>query len=276
MKCWVPLLALAGALLAPVAPAFAQSADVARLEREIEALRAAQGALRDELREIRSLLQRAAAAPAAEGAPNLAGMTLSLERAQFRGAADAKVVLVEFSDFQCPFCARYAQATYPQIVRDYVDAGKVRYAFMNFPLESLHPLAFNQHVAAACAADQGRFWDMHDRLFSHQRASGAAALAGEASALGLDMAAFRACIASERHAAAIRDAMGIGSALGITGTPTFVIGIATAGDGIKAQRMIVGAKPYAAFREALDGALATTVGEISAAGRARLAVGSSR
>ena len=276
MKCWLPVLALAGALLAPATPAFAQAADVARLEREIDALRAAQGALRDELREIKALLQRAAAAPVAEGAPNLGGMTLSLERAQFRGPADAKVVLVEFSDFQCPFCARYAQATYPRIVRDYVDAGKVRYAFMNFPLESLHPLAFNQHVAAACAADQGRFWDMHDRLFSHQQASGAAALAGEASALGLDMAAFRACVASERHAAAIRDAMGIGSALGITGTPTFVIGIATAGDRITAQRMIVGAKPYAAFREALDGALATTVAEIPTAAPARLAVGSSR
>ena len=89
-------------------------------------------------------------------------------------------------------------------------------------------------------------------------------------------AAFRACVASERHAAAIRDAMGIGSALGITGTPTFVIGIATAGDRITAQRMIVGAKPYAEFSEALDGALATTVAEIPTAAPARLAVGSSR
>jgi len=273
MKCWVPVLALAGALVAPVAPALAQSADVARLEREIEALRAAQGALRDELREIKSLLQPAAAAPTADGTPNLAGTTLSLERAQLRGHADAKVVLVEFSDFQCPFCARYAQTTYPQIVRDYVDAGKVRYAFMNFPLESLHPLAFTQHVAAACAADQGRFWDMHDRLFSHQQASAAAALAGEASALGLDMAAFRTCIASERHAADIRDAMGIGSALGVTGTPTFVIGISKGGDGVKVQRMIVGAKPYAAFREVLDGVLATTVADMPTAGPARLAVG---
>jgi protein-disulfide isomerase len=267
------MLTIAGALLAPAAPVFSQSADVARIEREIETLRAAQGALRDELREIKSLLQRALA-PASEGAPNVGGMTLSLERAQFRGSADAKVVLVEFSDFQCPFCARYAQATYPQIVRDYVDAGKVRYAFMNFPLEMLHPLAFSQHVAAACAADQGRFWDMHDRLFSHQQASDAGALAGEASALGLDMAAFRTCIASERHAAAIRDAMGIGGALGITGTPTFVIGISTGGDDVKVQRMVVGAKPYAAFREALDGVLATTVAAIPGAGPARLAVGS--
>jgi protein-disulfide isomerase len=276
MRYCVPALVLAGALFAPAAPALAQAADIARLEREIEALRATQGALRDELREIRSLLQRPAAAPAAEGAPGPGGMTLSLAHAQWRGRSDAKVVLVEFSDFQCPFCARYAQSTYPQVVRDYVDAGKVRYAFMHFPLEALHPLAFGQHVAAACAADQGRFWDLHDRIFAHPQASGGAALAADASALGLDAAAFRTCMASERHAAAIRDAMNIGSALGITGTPTFVIATPTGGDDVKVHRMLVGAKPYAAFREALDAALAATVGEVATAGPARLAVGASR
>jgi len=274
-KRWAAALAIAASIFAPSAPVLAQSADVQRLEREIESLRAAQAGLRDELREIRTLLQRGTVAALSEGAGGLGGMPLSLKGAQFRGAADARVVLVEFSDFQCPFCGRYAQETYPQIVRDYVDAGKVRYAFMNFPLESLHPLAFGQHVAAACAADQGRFWEMHDRLFARQQASDAAAIAGEASALGLDMAAFRTCIASERHAPAIREAMRVGSTLGVTGTPTFVIAISTGGDDVTALRMIVGAKPYAAFREALDGALATTLAD-NPVGPARLAIGSSR
>jgi protein-disulfide isomerase len=258
-------------LVATSAGAQTSPADVERLEREIESLRAAQAGMREELQEIRALLQKPGAA-AAEAPALLGGMTLSLRNAQTRGAADARIVLVEFSDFQCPFCGRHAKSTYPQILRDYVDTGKVRYAFVNFPIESLHPLAFRQHVAAACAADQQRFWEMHDRLFADQAAAEAPALIAHAAAIGLDVAAFRACLESDRHAGVIRDAMSAGSVIGVSGTPTFVIGIAGPGDDIKAVQLIAGAKPYPVFRNALDGVLATVLPAHAAAGPPRLAV----
>jgi protein-disulfide isomerase len=237
--------------------------DVQSMRAEIRALRAAQAELRDEIREIKALLQKASAPPAA-AAPAV-GAQISLQGAQVRGDQHAQLVLVEFSDFQCPFCARHATATYPQIVRDYVDTGRLRYAFMNFPIDALHPRAFQEHVAAACAADQGRFWEMHDRLFADQKAADPEALAADAQALGLDVAVFRACIDSERHAAEIRDAVRVGNSLGVMGTPTFLIGTVQADGKLKTMQVVAGAKPYAAFREAIDAALGVTPPPIAAA-----------
>jgi protein-disulfide isomerase len=232
--------------------------DVAALQREVEALRAAQGAMVDELRELRVLVQRGAALPPATGAVPFVGPDVPLEAAYVKGAPDARVVIVEFSDFGCPFCARHASTTYREIARDYVETGKTRYAFMNFPIESLHPLAFRDHVAAACAADQGRFWEMHDRLFANPRARDIDALVGDASAVGVDRRAFRACLENERHADEIRHAMKIGAAIGVTGTPTFLIGRVGPNGTVKGIKLIAGAKPYAAFKEAIDGVLSST------------------
>jgi len=232
--------------------------DMQNIKQEIESLRATQAGMQKELQEIKALLQKLSAAAAAEAATPAAGAEFSLEGAQMKGASDARVVLVEFSDFQCPFCARYATGSYPQIVRDYVDSGRVRYAFMNFPIESLHPAAFKQHVAAACAADQGRFWEMHDRLVADQKAADTRALAGHATAIGLDAAKFRACLDGDAHVAAIRKSMKTGEAIGVNGTPTFLIGMLGSDQIFKASKVVSGARPYSAFKEAIDGVLATT------------------
>ena len=227
--------------------------------------------MRQALQEIRALLQRSSTpAPAAAGPAT--GAELSLRGAQIKGASQASVVVVEFSDFQCPFCARHATSTYREILREYVDTGKVRYAFMNFPIESLHPLAFREHVAAACAADQGRFWEMHDRLFATQRKPGVDALAGHATAIGLDAATFHSCLTSDRHAAAVRGAMGVGSALGITGTPTFLVGIMERDDKFRTMTMIAGAKPYPVFKDAIETVLSTAALSKGASLPARSAV----
>jgi protein-disulfide isomerase len=241
------------------------------IKQELESLRATQTGMREELREIKALLQKVNAAAPATAAP-LVGTELSLEGAQIKGAPQAKVMFVEYSDFQCPFCASYAATTYPQITRDYVDTGRVRYAFVNFPIETLHPLAYKEHVAATCAADEGRFWEMHDRLFANPKAADSKALAGHAEAIGLNAAKFRVCLESDGHAAEIRQAMKAGSAFGINGTPTFLIGVIGPDEKLKAVKVISGAKPYSVFKDAIDGVLATVVARNEHSRPARLAV----
>jgi len=246
-------------------------ADVQSIKQELESLRASQTAMRDELREIKALLQKVNAAAPPAAAPS-AGTELSLEGAQVRGPSQARVVFMEYSDFQCPFCASYAATTYPQIRRDYVETGRMRYAFVNFPIETLHPMAYKEHVAAACAADEGHFWEMHDRLFANPKAVDSKALAGHAEAIGLNAASFRACLETDGHSAEIRQSMKTGSALGVSGTPTFVIGVIGPDEKLKAVKVISGAKPYSVFKDAIDGVLATVVARNEDSRSARLAV----
>ena len=96
---------------------------------------------------------------------------MALDGAIMKGKADAPVTMVDFSDFQCPFCGRYAATTFPQIMKDYVDSGKVKYAFMQFPLE-FHPNAKPSAIAAQCANDQNMFWPFHDKLYSQSNQNG--------------------------------------------------------------------------------------------------------
>jgi len=260
------------ASLAASTDSIAQSpADVQSIKQELDALRATQAAMQRELQEIKALL-RQPSSPALATAGPVAGTELSLDDAHIKGATRAAVVLVEFSDFQCPFCARFAATSYAQISRDYVDTGRLRYAFVDFPIESLHPMAFREHVAANCAADEGRFWEMHDRLFANQGAGGTKALATHAAAIGLDAAQFDSCLGSESRAAAIRRAMKSGEAVGVTGTPTFMIGVMGPDNKFKASKIVVGAKPYSVFKDAIDAALATTVGWDEIPRPARMAV----
>ncbi len=228
------------------------------LKQQLEAVRAAQAAIQKDLQDIKALLQRLTASPPVAAAAPLVGTELLLEGAQFKGAASSQVVFVEFSDFQCPFCGVYAASSYQQITREYVDTGRLRYAFMSFPIESLHASAFKHHLAAACAGDQGRFWEMHDRLFANQKATEPAALTAHAAAAGLNTAAFRSCMESGGYASDIRRAMKTGDDIGVTGTPTFLIGVIGEDQKLKVAKVISGAKPYSVFKEAIDGVLATT------------------
>jgi len=241
------------------------------MQHELESLRAAQTAMQEELRGIKALLQKVNTPAPPAAAPSV-GTELSLEGAQIRGAPQARVVFVEYSDFQCPYCASYAATTYPQISRDYVDTGRVRYAFVNFPIETLHPTAYKEHVAAACAADEGHFWEMHDRLFANPKATDPKALAGYAEAIGLDAGRFRACLESDGHATETRQAMKTSTALGVTGTPTFLIGVIGPDEKLKAVKVISGAKPYSVFRDAIEGVLATAAAWNEDSRPARLAV----
>jgi protein-disulfide isomerase len=246
-------------VLASVATAAAPMGDEdPALAKRIEALEAGQRAILKELQEIKALLQArgtAAAAPSPRPTPPLPA-ELAIGGMPGKGRPDAPVVMVEFSDFECPFCARYARETYPEIQREYVEAGKLRYVFGHYPLERLHPSAQKASEAAACAETQGRFWEMHDRLFANPTALAPAALLEHGAAIGLDAARLRSCLEGGEMVAKVRVDLEAGSRAGITGTPAFFLGFPAASGKIRVVQRIAGARPFAEWKTTLDALLA--------------------
>ncbi|PYR49461.1 MAG: hypothetical protein DMF95_12325 [Acidobacteria bacterium] len=159
----------------------AQSSDLTDLRKEIETLRATQLAMQTDLQEIKAILQRPTQAAHPSGP--VANAIVSLRDVMIKGNVTARVALVEFSDYECPFCGRYATQSFPEVEREYIDTGKIQYAFIDFPLESIHPQAVKAAEAALCAGDQGIYWDMHDRLMRNQNARSPSALPTQAAAM---------------------------------------------------------------------------------------------
>ena len=257
--------ALVGLSFAPAQFGFAQSSkDLNDLKREIEALKTGQLSIQKDLAEIKNLLLqkelqamrdqlqgRPAQAPSAP-APETQTM-VSIDGGAMKGDKNAKVTLVEFTDYQCPFCSRHIRDTFPQIENDYIKTGKLRYVLREFPLESIHPQAVKAAEAAGCAGDQGKYWEMHDRLFANQNALAAAQLPSHAEALSLDAGKFKTCLESGKLTAKVRKDLADAQKYGATGTPTFFLGLTDPkGSEIKAVRKIVGAQSYAAFKDAID------------------------
>lgn len=158
------------------------------------------------------------------------------------GAADAPVTIVEFTDYQCPYCHR-AQTVIDEVLRRY--AGKVRLVHLDFPLDG-HPEAVPAARAARCAGEQGRFWEYHRGLMTQPGSLDAADLRSRAAALRLREDAFASCLASDRHDAAIQSELQHGSDLGVTGTPAYFVN----------GRMLSGARPIESFAEVIDAELA--------------------
>ena len=161
------------------------------------------------------------------------------------GPASAPVTLVEFSDFQCPFCQRVSP-TLKQVKQKYGD--KVRIVWKDFPLTQIHPQAFKAGEAGHCAADQGKFWEYHDRLFANQQALQPNDLKKHATDLGLDAAAFATCLDSSKYGERVRDGVAEGSRLGINSTPTIYIN----------GRVLSGAQPYETFAAMIEEELSKT------------------
>jgi protein-disulfide isomerase len=162
------------------------------------------------------------------------------------GPKDAEVILVEFGDFQCPFCRRHLLGAAQQIREKLVAANRVRYVFLDFPIEAKHPLAARTAAAARCAEEQGKYWEMRNTLYTNQKALHELFLVEHAKSAGLDEAAFTGCLESGRHNAAIREDQAVGKSLGVKGTPTFFLGI-NRGDEITLVRKIQGTQPYEVF-----------------------------
>lgn len=246
----VALLSLSG----PQSP----SDEIAALKREVEALKASQAKMQRDLQSIISLLQSMQPkTPQAPDVPGLVGSTVPLAGEPALGSASAKVTIVEVSDYHCPFCRRNVQQTFPQLDVEYIKTGKARYVFADYPIAQLHPDAAKSHEAAACAGDQGKFWELHNRLFAGSPLKDAAALASQAASVGLDVAAFNSCLSSGKHAAEIRDSVARFEKLGIGGTPMTLIGLTpVSGAPMKIVSYVYGAVPFSQYKTAIDGVLA--------------------
>lgn len=168
------------------------------------------------------------------------------------GSAQARVVLVEFGDYQCPFCRQYHDQVFPQIRADYVETGKIRYVVRDLPIP-VHEYAFPAAEAARCAGALGRFWPMREALIAQSRALDPEGFDALARTAGVSIAPFEACRAAHTFAPAIREDVAQALAAGLDRTPSFVLGRPVA-DGVSGV-VIVGARPYSFFREKLEKAL---------------------
>jgi len=157
-----------------------------------------------------------------------------------------QVALVEFADFECPFCGRHARDVAPEIQKAFIDTDVVRQVFLNFPLEN-HRQAEPAGAAAVCAGNQGRFWEMHDALFQNQAALQQADLIERAREIGLDLAVFSRCIEAGDARPVIERHKGAARSLGVESTPVFFVGIVRADGSVELKKRINGAVPYSDF-----------------------------
>ncbi|MEM5797447.1 MAG: DsbA family protein [Candidatus Aenigmatarchaeota archaeon] len=171
-----------------------------------------------------------------------------------KGDKNANVIVIEFSDFQCPFCRRFYTQTLPQLEEEYIKTGKVYFVYRDFPLDSIHPGATPAAQAAECADEQGKFWEMHNKIFDEQNKQGQGTvqfsnddLKKWASELGLNIQKFNQCLDSGKYAQEVQKDFQDGVAVGVSGTPTFFIGNSKDG-----YTSIVGAQPYSVFKQVID------------------------
>lgn len=207
----------------------------------------------NELRQIRQLLERQAQGQAqaqAQQAPTKpARAKLNLTGAQMLGSKDAPITIVEFTDYQCPFCQRFHSATYPELKKNFIDNGKVRFYSRDLPLDSLHPNAFRAAQSGRCAADQGQFWKMREVMALNPDKLDMDSLIGYAQDLKLDVPVFRSCIETEKYKSAVQSDVLEAMRVGADGTPAFVIGKSTP-DGVDGE-LLVGAQPLPEFVRAI-------------------------
>jgi protein-disulfide isomerase len=207
-------------------------------------------AILKELREIKQLLARQQAQQAPPAAQMPQKLTVKGDAIYKLGKNDAPLTMVEFTDFQCPFCGRFEATTFPEIKKNYIDTGKLRLILRDLPLSDLHPYALKAAQSVHCAGDQGKFWEMKDLVFKNQSRLDVDSLAGYARDISLNVDTYKSCMADGKHLKEIGDETKYAISLGITGTPTFILG-KTTGDTVEG-RVIVGAQPYAVFEAAIN------------------------
>ena len=188
------------------------------------------------------------AQPAATPAPGQK-VDVSVGKLPTLGSKDAKVTVIEFADFQCPFCEKWFKDVEPSLKKDYIDSGKVQFVFRHYAF--LGQESTWAAEASECANEQGKFWEYHDYLFNHQGAENSGAfskanLEGFAAVLGLDTQKFNPCLETDKYATNVSTDFTEGQKAGVSGTPaTFINGLIS-----------VGAQPYATFKTLIDAELA--------------------
>ncbi len=199
---------------------------------------AIESAMRGEARE-------APAAAASQPSPPARKVEASADDDPVKGSKEAPVTIIEFSDFQCPFCGKFFKQALPEINKNYITTGKAKLVYRDFPLD-FHQYAQKAAEAAECADDQGKFWEMHDKIFENQNTITVDDLKGHAKNIGLDTTKFNNCLDTGKYEQEVKKDMSDGKAAGVTGTPAFVIN----------GKLVVGAQPYSVFKQAIDEALA--------------------
>lgn len=183
--------------------------------------------------------------------------TLDVSADPALGPEDAVVTLVEFSDYECPFCIRHFVQTMPEIVAKYLRTGRIRYVFKDFPIDQLHPEAIRGHEAARCAGAQDKFWEMHARMFSPAGSHTMPELEKQATAIGLAIQPFRECMSSGRFTQAVRDSITKATSLGANGTPSFFVGLRDPKTNqVRLIQAVTGAQPFSEFEKAIEAAFA--------------------
>jgi len=180
---------------------------------------------------------------------------VSLSGAAVRGSGSAPVVVIEFSDYFCPYCARAEREIIPALQEEYVEGGKVMLAFRHHPLEQLHPGATAAAVAAVCAGRVGRFWEMHATLFDDHAEAGGTSVLALVGALGMDAEEFSRCFASSGARSQVAEDVAQADALGLAGTPAFLIGRRQPDGRVRVLKIIDGARPASEFQSAIEAAL---------------------
>jgi protein-disulfide isomerase len=203
--------------------------------------RAQADAILDELKQIHKLLERQQPSPPAQPQPTTG--KLKIDGKYSLGAKDAPVTMVEFTDYECPFCRQFESTTFNEIRKKYIDTGKLRVVVKNLPLP-MHPNAMPAAQAALCAGDQDQLWKMHDLLFDSKNLASDGILES-ARSVPLDIVAFKSCLEGGRHIPDILRDQQDAAALQLNGTPSFLIGRTTAG-GVEGS-ILVGAQPFAVF-----------------------------
>ncbi len=199
--------------------------------------------------------QPAAAAPQP---PQVTKGVASVDDDPILGDKNAPVTIIEFSDYECPFCKRHFDSAHQELVKKYIDTGKAKLVFRDFPLSFHDPMATKEAIAATCARDQDgdkKYYEFHDEIFKRTTSNGNglddAKIQAIASDLKLNISTFTSCLSNTAKADEVKNDIADGSAAGASGTPTFLIGKSTS-DGKIDGDLLVGAQPFAAFQAVID------------------------
>lgn len=224
-----------------------------RLQREIEELQQGQQSILKQLEEIKKTLAEKPVRSDALVRPDLTKLvSLNVHGEPFRGDAKARIAMVEYSDFDCSYCAKYMKEVFRQVERDYIRPGKIRYFFRDLPAPGDTNALLKARIAR-CAGEQDKFWEVHDLLFAEPSMPIEQKLTMQGHGLGLDLDKLNQCVASGRYTENIERSAAGATRLGIRGTPAFVIGaLSEDGDFLRSTNVLVGGENYDSIKSVLD------------------------
>jgi protein-disulfide isomerase len=227
----------------------------AELKSEIKELRKEVSELRNDIKSLKKLMEtRLQKRPSAPQQPTTGKTNINGD--PYMGKADAPLVLVEFSDYECFYCARFFRETLLLIRKEYIDTGKLKHVFKDFPL-GFHKKAKKAAEASLCAGEEQKYWEMHGLIFENQKQIDIPHLINHAKTLGLKADDFEKCLNDSRYANEIDKDINTGKKIGVRGTPSFILGKINDKGEVEGD-FIRGARPYKAFKSALDAMLAKT------------------